>query len=132
LGDAVSDVRRFEQILLNLLSNAIKFTDAGEVSVSAERIEYVDMAGESEPQPAVRIRVTDTGIGMKAEDLPGLFQPFRQIDSGLSRIHEGTGLGLAICQRLATLMGGEIGVVSEWGLGSTFTVTLPLKGRDGL
>lgn len=131
LGNAVSDARRFEQILLNLISNAIKFTDSGEVAVAAERIDYVDMAGESEAQPAVRIRVTDTGIGMKAEDLPGLFQPFRQIDSGLSRVHEGTGLGLAICQRLTALMGGEIGADSEWGIGSTFTVTLPLKGREG-
>lgn len=131
LGNAVSDARRFEQIILNLMSNAIKFTDQGEVAVSAERIDYVDMAGESEAQPAVRVRITDTGIGMKAEDLPSLFQPFRQIDSGLSRVHEGTGLGLAICQRLAALMGGEIGAESEWGIGSTFTVTLPLKGRDG-
>jgi len=131
LGNAMSDERRFEQILLNLTSNAIKFTDSGDVTVSAERIDYFDLAGESEPQPAIRVRITDTGIGMKAEDLPGLFQPFRQIDSGLSRVHEGTGLGLAICQRLAALMGGEIAAESEWGIGSTFTVTLPLNGREG-
>jgi signal transduction histidine kinase len=76
----------------------------------------------------VRLRVSDTGMGIKPEDLPVLFQPFRQVDSGLARRHEGTGLGLAICRRLAHLMGGDIGAESEWGKGSTFIVTLPLTG----
>jgi signal transduction histidine kinase len=104
---------------LNLLSNAIKFTDDGEITLSAELVDG-----------GVRLRITDTGMGIKPEDLPTLFRPFRQIDSGLSRRHEGTGLGLVICRRLADLMGGEICVESEWGKGSTFTVELPLKGPE--
>jgi signal transduction histidine kinase len=86
------------------------------------------LPGAVSSQPAIRLRVSDTGRGMRPEDLPTLFQPFRQLDSGLSRQHEGTGLGLAICGRLATLMGGEIHAESDWGKGSTFSVTLPLKG----
>jgi signal transduction histidine kinase len=117
LGLVTGDARRFGQILLNLLSNAVKFTDRGGITLSAE-------AGE-----AVRIRISDTGIGIRAEDIPLLFRPFRQIESGLARTHEGTGLGLAICRRLAELMGGGIEVESEWGKGSVFTITLPPDGR---
>jgi signal transduction histidine kinase len=69
--------------------------------------------------------VADTGIGIKDEDLGVLFQPFRQIDSSLQRQHEGTGLGLAICRRLTDILGGTIDVKSEWGRGTTFTVSLP-------
>ncbi len=86
-------------------------------------------APDAPPVAAVRIRVTDTGIGIKPADLGTLFQPFRQVDSGLARQHEGTGLGLAICRRLATLMGGDVAVASEWGRGSEFTVTLPRQPR---
>ena len=128
LGQAVSDQRRFEQIVLNLLSNAVKFTEHGEITLFADLIADFKMPEAVIREPAVRVRVSDTRIGIKAEDLKTLFQHFRQIDSGLSRNHEGTGLGLAICRRLATLMGGEINAESEWGKGSTFTVTLPLQG----
>ena len=76
----------------------------------------------------VELKITDTGMGIKPEDLATLFQPFRQIDSGLARNHEGTGLGLAICRRLVDLLGGEIRAESAWEKGSTFTFTLPLKG----
>ena len=76
----------------------------------------------------MRCDVIDTGIGIRPADVGTLFQPFTQIDSGLARRHDGTGLGLAICRRLATLMGGTVGVDSEWGRGSTFTVILPVKG----
>ncbi|HLV21363.1 MAG TPA: ATP-binding protein [Polyangiaceae bacterium] len=114
LGSMHSDRRRVEQILLNLLNNAVKFTDSGEVSLSVE-LENGD----------ARIRVADTGIGMQREHLSELFQPFRQLDTGLQRQHEGTGLGLAICQRLTALLGGAIAVESEWGRGSVFSVTLP-------
>jgi signal transduction histidine kinase len=129
LGEAVGDERRFEQILLNLLSNAIKFTDAGEVTLTAGLREICRLPGNSSAQEAVRVRISDTGIGIKAEDVPKLFQPFRQIDSGLTRQHEGTGLGLVICRRLAALMGGDIGVESEPGKGSAFSLTLPLSRR---
>ncbi|CAN5924023.1 hypothetical protein BH11MYX4_BH11MYX4_26950 [soil metagenome] len=111
-----SDARRVEQVLINLLSNAIKFTERGEVTLTVEKID-----------DSARLRVTDTGIGMKEEDLSTLFQPFRQIDSGLQRQHEGTGLGLAICRRLTELLGGTIRAESERGKGSVFTVVLPMK-----
>jgi signal transduction histidine kinase len=130
LGAAVGDERRFEQILLNLLSNAIKFTEAGEVTLTAGLLENCRLPGDSAAHEAVRVCVSDTGIGIKAEDMHKLFQPFRQIDSGLTRKHEGTGLGLVICRRLAQLMGGDIGVESEPGKGSVFSLTLPLSRRD--
>jgi len=128
LGVAVSDKRRFEQILLNLLSNAIKFTEHGEVALEAEAVDEFRFAGATSGQPAIHVRICDTGIGIKRDDLQLLFQPFRQIDSGLSRQHDGTGLGLAICNRLAALMGGIISASSEWGKGSAFSITLPLQG----
>ena len=98
LGVAVSDQRRFEQILLNLLSNAIKFTVDGEIGLAAELVDNSNQSGETAGQPAICLRVFDTGEGIKPEDLATLFQPFRQIESGLSRSHDGTGLGLAICR----------------------------------
>jgi PAS domain S-box-containing protein len=117
--EMVSDRRRVEQILLNLLNNAVKFTERGGVTLTAARV--TDAMGRRE----VRISVADTGIGIKAEDFGLLFEPFRQVETGMSRSHEGTGLGLAICRRLATLLGGEIVVKSEWMKGSEFIVTLP-------
>lgn len=121
LGTMVGDERRVEQVLLNLLSNAVKFTEQGSVALQAQRIE-----NGADGKPSVRLSVTDTGMGIKDEDMELLFRPFRQIDSTLARKHEGTGLGLAICQRMAGLMGGRIDARSQWGQGSTFTVTLPL------
>lgn len=123
LGKAIGDERRFEQILLNLLSNAIKFTGQGEIGLAAECHSCDAVTGRR----ALSVRISDTGPGIKPSDLENLFEPFRQIDSGLARKHEGTGLGLAICRRLAELMGGRIEVKSEWGKGSTFGVTLPLE-----
>lgn len=111
----VSDRRRVEQIVLNLLNNAIKFTDSGEVRLT------FGVTGDR-----FVAQVIDTGIGIKPMELPTLFQPFHQLDSGLARQHEGTGLGLAICRRLATLLHGEISVTSEPGRGSTFSLSLPL------
>ena len=126
LGEMVSDRRRVEQILLNLLNNAIKFTETGGATLTADRIDGYQPVSGGAPCSAVRLRVRDSGIGIAAGDLSGLFQPFRQIDTGLSRQHEGTGLGLAICRRLASLLGGEISAASEPGRGSVFTVVLPL------
>lgn len=120
------DARRVEQILLNLISNAIKFTEAGAVTVSVGRVaDYIAREGAA-PGEAVRLRVADTGMGIRPEDMAQLFLPFRQIDSAITRQHEGTGLGLAICRRLAALMGGIIEAESRFGEGSAFSVTLPL------
>ncbi|MDR3459602.1 MAG: PAS domain S-box protein [Verrucomicrobiae bacterium] len=116
VAQITSDRRRVEQVLLNLLSNAIKFTERGSVTLAAANTDGT-----------IRIAVADTGIGIKAEDLNKLFQPFRQLDTGLTRQHEGTGLGLAICRRLVERLGGTISVTSQWGAGSTFQFTLPVN-----
>lgn len=115
VGEIVNDRRRFEQVLINLLSNAVKFTEHGQVRLTC-----------APSGPELLTRVTDTGIGIRAEDLPTLFQPFQQLDSGLARHHEGSGLGLSICKRLVEMMGGRIWVESEWGRGTTLSFTLPL------
>ncbi len=117
----LSDARRLEQILLNLLNNGVKFTEQGSVKLVA-KVERDSASGRSQ----VRLSVTDTGCGIKPEEVPTLFQPFHQLSTSLARQHEGTGLGLAISRRLATLLGGEISVESEWGKGCTFSVVLPL------
>ena len=117
VGMVNTDRRRFEQILINLVNNAVKFTLRGEVKLWCQ----------TDGQRLV-VQVIDTGIGIKTEDLTKLFLPFRQVDSGLTRKHEGTGLGLAICQKLMKLLGGQITVCSEWGVGSTFIFWLPVGG----
>lgn len=111
-----TDQRRVEQVVLNLLSNAVKFTETGEVTAGC---------GVEGGQGVLSVR--DTGIGMRPEELPHLFQPFHQIDTGLTRRHEGTGLGLSICKKLLDLMGGSIEVASHWGQGSVFTARFPLS-----
>jgi PAS domain S-box-containing protein len=119
VGTITSDRRRVEQVLLNLLSNAIKFTSEGGITV--------ECAAQGD---RVVTRVRDTGIGIKPKDLARLFKPFQQLDGGLARRYEGTGLGLSICRRLIGMLGGEVGVESEWGRGSTFSFTLPTtRGR---
>ena len=110
-----ADPARLRQILLNLLTNAVKFTRVGGVTVRAMY---------PAPEAALRIEVTDTGIGIPADRLDRLFQRFSQADSSTSREFGGSGLGLAICRRLTELMGGEIGVVSRDGEGSTFWFTV--------
>lgn len=112
-----ADPQRLKQILVNLLSNAVKFTPAGgHVSLG--------VAADSENK-RVRFTVSDTGVGIKPSDMPKLFQPFTQLDSGLNRAHAGTGLGLTLVHQLADLHGGSVAVMSTVGEGSTFTVTLP-------
>ena len=128
IGEAVGDQRRVEQILLNLLNNAIKFTDNGEIALEAEPLPDMNSPTEISERTQARISVSDTGIGIKPEDLALLFQPFKQIDSGTERNYEGTGLGLAICRRLADLMGGHVNAVSTRKKGSVFTFTFPLQG----
>lgn len=123
-----SDRRRVEQILLNLLNNAVKFTEHGEVRLSVARVaHFLPSSAGAKPYAGVRLQVSDTGIGIRAQDLQALFQPFRQIDSEITRQHEGTGLGLVICRKLATLLGGDISASSSWAQGSIFTLTLPIE-----
>ena len=125
LGQAVGDQRRMEQILLNLLNNAIKFTDRGKIELTAKLVPGGKTSGRRAAPLDIELSVSDTGMGIKTEDQTILFEPFRQIDSGLTRSHEGTGLGLSICKKLLDMMGGTIHVQSQWGRGSTFTIHLP-------
>ena len=111
-----SDIEKARQILVNLLGNAVKFTDRGRVTLRL-----------SKTSTSVRIDIVDTGIGIPADELPRLFRPFAQVDTGLTRRHGGTGLGLYISRRLATMLGGHIEVASQPGVGSTFSVVLPLE-----
>jgi PAS domain S-box-containing protein len=127
IGDIVSDRRRVEQIVLNLLNNAIKFTETGSVTIECEPVTAYQRSPDDAPVAAVRVRVIDSGIGVAPHELTKLFQPFRQIETGLTRQHEGTGLGLAISRKLARLLDGDIVATSEPGRGSEFTVTLPTR-----
>jgi len=119
-GDPV----RIRQVLLNFLSNAIKFTRHGEIRLRAEA---ASLGPSAEPRIGVRLSVRDTGIGISEEAQERLFQAFIQADSSTTRQFGGTGLGLAICRRLAEAMGGEIGVQSAPGKGSTFWISVPLR-----
>jgi len=131
-----SDPVRFKQICLNLLSNAVKFTPrGGRITLTARQVtEERRPDGEaasrpSSPVPCLEIRVSDTGMGIKRDDLPRLFQEFTQLEPAAIKRHEGTGLGLALTRRLVELHGGRIWAESEGeGRGSTFTVLLPFAG----
>ncbi len=114
------DEGRLRQVLLNLLSNAVKFTERGEITIRCE-LEHV-----AERYVWLRFTVTDTGIGIAQSARSRLFQPFTQVDGSTSRRFGGTGLGLSISKRLIELMGGEIDVDSEEGVGSTFWFRVPL------
>ncbi|NNJ09003.1 PAS domain S-box protein [Chloroflexales bacterium ZM16-3] len=117
-----ADERRIKQILVNLLTNAVKFTPAGG-SVGLE------VRGNAQTD-TVSFTVWDTGIGIAADDIAQLFQPFVQIDKGLNRQYEGTGLGLSLVQRLTIAHGGWVDVESSLGEGSRFRVTLPWNPED--
>ena len=113
-----TDKTKFKQVLINLIGNAIKFTHEGGISIKAETLRA----------PArLRLYVKDTGIGIKPEDIPLLFEEFKQLDASSTREYGGTGLGLAISKKMVELMGGSISVSSANGLGSTFTVTVPAE-----
>jgi signal transduction histidine kinase len=117
LGALTVDPMRLRQILLNLLSNACKFTKAGEVKLAARKV--------SNGSNFVEFAVSDTGIGMTAEQQAKLFEEFSQADAATAQHFGGTGLGLAITRKLARMMGGDVTVTSEPGKGSVFTVRLP-------
>ena len=118
------DSLRLEQVLLNFASNAVKFSERGRITLRAR------LARAFGPEVLVRFEVEDRGIGIDAADLPYLFTPFQQADQSATRRHGGTGLGLAISRQLAELMGGEVGVASILGEGSTFWFTARLALDD--
>jgi two-component system, sensor histidine kinase and response regulator len=114
----IGDPLRLGQIITNLVNNAVKFTERGEIRLKAELLEH---AGE---KAEVRFSIRDTGVGMTKEQAARLFQPFTQADMSTTRKHGGTGLGLTISRRLVELMGGQIWLESEPGVGSTFVFTV--------
>ena len=125
----LGDASRLRQVLLNLLNNAVKFTPEGSVTLSV-RHEGTRALPTGETVEAMRFCVADTGIGIAPEQRERLFKRFSQVDGSISRRFGGSGLGLAICRHLVTMMGGEIGVESRVGIGSTFWFTLELPRRE--
>ncbi|NES66028.1 MAG: response regulator [Okeania sp. SIO2D1] len=126
LPELFVDERRIRQVLINLLNNAVKFTpDGGRISleVQVNRQQFNPEANKF--QKFLRIAVIDTGIGIAPQNLKKLFKPFVQIDSSLNRHYQGTGLGLALVKRIVEHHGGQVGVTSEIGVGSCFTIDLP-------
>ncbi len=119
LGGIRADMTRVRQVLLNVLSNACKFTKSGVIKIQVNRQNSV--LGE-----IFCFTISDTGIGISPENLQKLFQPFNQADSSTTRQYGGTGLGLAISHRLCKMMSGDITIISELGIGSTFTISLPV------
>ncbi len=124
--DLLGDANCLRQVLMNLLGNAVKFTKAGSVAAIVTR----DKEREVDGRTHVRISVTDTGIGIEHEKIATLFERFTQADSSTTRRYGGTGLGLAISKQVVEAMGGEIGVSSTPGKGSTFWVAIPFEDVD--
>jgi signal transduction histidine kinase/CheY-like chemotaxis protein/HPt (histidine-containing phosphotransfer) domain-containing protein len=118
----LGDITRLRQVLINLVNNAVKFTASGEVAVHARAI-----SRDGQGRCVLEFRVTDSGIGIAPERVGSLFEAFTQVDASTTRKYGGTGLGLAICKRLVELMGGELGVESQPGHGSTFWFTVPAE-----
>jgi len=115
-----TDGTKLRQMLVNLLSNGIKFTDKGEVRVSCSVA-----AGQLE------VRIADTGVGISAENIEDVFEPFWQAEQTATRKTGGTGLGLSVTRKLARLLGGDVTVASKVGSGTTFVLTLPMKAPTG-
>ena len=113
-----NDESKVSQILRNFISNALKFTDRGEIRVKAEL---------NKDQSTVTFSVADTGLGIALEDQERIFEEFTQVENPVQRKVKGTGLGLPLCRKLATLLGGKIDLVSQVGIGSTFSLTIPMQ-----
>ena len=120
-ANVIGDVARLRQVLLNLIGNAVKFTEQGGIGVVVEPGDYENQ---------IRIQVRDTGIGISEEDLPRIFRDFEQTDGSSTRKYGGTGLGLAISKRIIERMDGRIDVVSQVGVGSTFSISVQLVPAD--
>jgi signal transduction histidine kinase/DNA-binding response OmpR family regulator/HPt (histidine-containing phosphotransfer) domain-containing protein len=130
----LGDVTRLRQVLANLLSNAVKFTEQGEVVITVERFKHVNVEQPIQHLNSniqhLHFSVRDTGIGIPADRMDRLFRSFSQVDASTTRRYGGTGLGLAISRRLAELMGGEMWVESELGVGSTFHFTIQAEAVE--
>ena len=112
------------QVITNMVDNALKFTPAGEVDI------HVSLEGDRDGVATILFEIHDTGIGIAPSRFNDIFSPFIQLDSTPTRKYSGTGLGLAICKRLVKLMGGDVGVVSEEGKGSTFWFTAQFEKQE--
>jgi signal transduction histidine kinase len=118
-----SDAQKLQQILVQFLTNALKFTERGRIDLT---IQVINEGGDD----FVKIAVADTGIGIKSEDQEVIFEDFRQLDGSSTRQYGGTGLGLGLSKKLAAALGGTIQVSSEVGVGSVFSLVLPVKGTS--
>jgi PAS domain S-box-containing protein len=124
------DERRIRQVLINLLNNAVKFTpNGGKIILQVNYIEFLDNAeiAQSQACDTLEISIVDTGIGIAPDQIKRLFQPFVQVESALNRNYEGSGLGLVLVKRLVELHGGEVRLTSELGVGSCFTIAIPIS-----
>ncbi|MGJ5628319.1 GAF domain-containing protein [Nostoc sp. CALU 1950] len=133
LPDLLVDERRIRQVLINLLNNAVKFTpERGRIILEVTQLFRNISTTDLTEQHFLHFAVTDTGIGISPENIKNLFQPFVQIDSALNRQYAGTGLGLALVKRIVELHGGSVGLISELGVGSCFTIDLPYTPSFGV
>ena len=129
LPDLVTDHEKLKRILQNVIGNAIKFTETGTITISAKIARSRQVRGEKEryKSDGVEFKISDPGVGIAHENLPLIFEMFRQVDSSPSRAYEGAGLGLYIAKQYADLIGARIALESTPGRGSTFTVSVPLQ-----
>ena len=128
LPEIMLDETRIRQVLINLLNNAVKFTlEGGTITLEVSQVQLESSPTNLTPLNYIKIAVIDTGIGISAENIQKLFQPFIQIDSALNRQYTGTGLGLALVKRLVEIHGGNVELTSEVGVGSCFAINLPFN-----
>ncbi|WP_434685742.1 CBS domain-containing protein [Pseudanabaena minima] len=131
LPEIMLDERRIRQVLINLLNNAVKFTlEGGTITLEVSQVQLESSTTNLTPLNYIKIAVIDTGIGISAENIQKLFQPFMQIDSALNRQYTGTGLGLALVKRIVEIHGGTVELTSEVGVGSCFAINLPINVGD--